>query len=34
VRLLPDGHRARGQVAMLVLMVVYTVGGLLLLFSV
>ncbi len=34
VRLLPEGHRARGQLAMLVLMVVYTVGGLLLLFSV
>jgi hypothetical protein len=34
VRLLPEGHRVRGQIAMLVLMVGYTVGGLLLLFSV
>ena len=34
VRLLPERHRASGQLAMLMLMVVYTVGGLLLLFSV
>jgi hypothetical protein len=34
VRLLPESHRVRGQIAMLVLMVGYTVGGLLLLFSV
>ena len=34
VRLLPPRHAVRGQAAMLVLMVVYTVGGLLLLFSV
>ena len=34
VRLLPEAHRARGQLAMLLLMVGYTVGGLLLLFSV
>ncbi|WP_244246901.1 hypothetical protein [Nocardioides euryhalodurans] len=33
LRLLPDGHRVSGQVGMLVLMLVYTVGGLLLLFS-
>ena len=34
VRLLPARHAVRGQLAMLVLMVCYTVGGLLLLFSV
>ncbi len=34
VRLLPERHRVSGQLAMLALMVVYTVGGLLLLFSV
>lgn len=34
IRLLPAAHAVRGQLAMLVLMVFYTVGGLLLLFSV
>lgn len=34
VRLLPAGHALRGQLAMLALMILYTVGGLLLLFSV
>ncbi len=34
VKLLPAAHAVRGQLAMLVLMVGYTVGGLLLLFSV
>jgi hypothetical protein len=34
VKLLPPAHAVRGQLAMLVLMVGYTVGGLLLLFSV
>jgi hypothetical protein len=33
MRVLPDGSRVTGQVGMLVLMLVYTVGGLLLLFS-
>ncbi|WP_432478988.1 hypothetical protein [Nocardioides sp. GXQ0305] len=33
VRVLPEGHRMSGQVGMLGLMLVYTVGGLLLLFS-
>ncbi|SDJ95947.1 hypothetical protein SAMN05428985_10217 [Nocardioides sp. YR527] len=33
VRLLPRGHQATGQLALLVVMLVYTVGGLYLLFS-